>query len=322
MPINSPEQYFLTQGIDVENITYGYPSSTQYILRNLSTRIPSQCITAIVGSNGSGKSTFMRSVFGLHKIQCGSIKVLGIDPQAEFRKTIKICSYVCQQPTADFEMTGLEILNYFGSMHGITKITREKKIRDLIRLFHLEQIILNKVGSYSGGNLQKIHLAIGLINSPQVLMLDEPTNNLDAISKYEIWEYLQRRSQRERKTSIVISHDLDCVEKHADHLIVMDSGKIRYQGGIRDFIKNANNQPINHRSQENIHIEEAHASHCQSSHPKNPIIRVSNDREKSSSIQSLSCTSLFDALCKITDFNYHCSTTMQRQRRGGRRSRG
>ena len=286
MPIKSPKQTLNDNKIVIDDITCGYPSEPENILKNLSAKIPAHCLTAIVGSNGSGKSTFMRGLFGLQKLEHGFIQILGIDSQTEFRKLIKICSYVCQQPTADFEMTGLEILHYFGSMHGISKRSRIQRIQHLTKLLRLEKHISKKVASYSGGNLQKIHLAIGLINDPWLLMLDEPTNNLDAVSKHEVWSYLQDRSHTEQKTSVVISHDLDCVEKYSDQLIVMDHGKILYQGGTNEFI---NNTKIQKRYPQGRHHQ--HDNHCE-----NPSVD-----------QSIPRTSLFHALCSITDFHVHVS---------------
>lgn len=332
MPIRSPKQYFADNRIVVDNITCGYLNESQYILKNLSVEIPAQCITAIVGSNGAGKSTFMRSLFGLQKIQHGLIKVFGINSQDEFRKLIKICSYVSQQPIADFEMTGLEILNYFGSMYRIPKQSRDKKIIELVKLFHLQKNISNKIASYSGGNLQKIHLAIGLINHPWVLMLDEPTNNLDAISKHEVWSYLQDRSRRDKKTSVVISHDLDCIEKYADHLVVMNDGEVLYQGGIHEFINKASIQTkrsLNNNVQDQQHIGRSSTSHCQSINQQNQSNNPSMNLQESSSSDLISSTSLFDALCKFTNFNYYVTAkTSIHERRGrhlsqrGRRKRG
>lgn len=332
MPIRSSKKYFDENKIIVDNITCGYPSESEYTLTNLSVEIPSQCITAIVGSNGSGKTTLMRSLFGLQKVQNGRIKILGIDSQDEFRKLIKICSYVSQQPTVDFEMTGLEILNYFGSMYGIAKQSREKRIIELVQLLHLQNNISKKIASYSGGNLQKTHLAIGLINHPWVLMLDEPTNNLDAISKHEVWSYLQERSRRDKKTSVVISHDLDCVEKYADHLIVMSDGKILYQGEIHEFINNASIQKqrsSNNHGKDQQHISRSITSHRDSINQQNQSNLPSNERQESSISDLISSTSLFDALCNFTNFNYHVTTKSSiHARRGrhlsqrGRRKRG
>lgn len=300
MPIKPTKQTFIDNKIVVNDITCGYPSEPAYTLKNLSAKIPAHCLTAIVGSNGSGKSTFMRSLCGLQKLEHGFIHILGINSQTEFRKLIKICSYVCQQPTADFEMTGLEILHYFGSMHGLCKRSRIKRIQHLTHLLHLENHISKKVGSYSGGNLQKTHLAIGLINNPWLLMLDEPTNNLDAVSKHEVWSYLQDRSHTEQKTSVVISHDLDCVEKYADQLIVMDHGKILYQGGTHEFI---NNTKIQKRYPQGR--QHPHDSHCE-----NPSVD-----------QSIPRTSLFHALCSVTDFHVHSSEKTSNDRGRGRHSK-
>ena len=236
MPIEFQEGRIKTQDIILSNISCGYQPDSSNVLSNLSISFDTDCITAIVGCNGSGKSTLMKCLAGLLKVNHGSVTVFGANPQVNFKQWIQTCAYVSQQPTFDGEMTGFEILDFFSSMYGIPKERRQQKISSLIDLMNLDNIKSRKISSYSGGNLQKVHLAIGLVNDPKLLLFDEPTNNLDAMAKHEFWSYLRRLSTDDKKTSIVISHDLEFIEKYADFLIVMDHGEILFQGSVREFL--------------------------------------------------------------------------------------
>ena len=228
--------------IDINNISFRYPYESIRTLTNISIKFKSGYVTAIVGNNGSGKSTLVRCISGLLKISAGEITIRGVNPQNNLNKIIKFCSYISQQPTMDSEMTGEEVLDYFASMYGLTKKQRKERVTELIKLMHIETLRFKKICTYSGGNLQRLHLAIGLINKPQIMLFDEPTSNLDTVSKNEFWSYLKQLSTADCKTSVVVSHDLTLVEKYADDLIVMDHGNILYQGSLNEFIKTTSSQ--------------------------------------------------------------------------------
>ena len=239
MLTESKKQVDQRDNISLTNVSCGYPPHFSSVLTNLSIAFRTGCVTAIVGCNGSGKSTLMKCLAGLLKLNHGSVSVFGINPRSDSRQWVQLCSYVSQQPTFDHEMTGLEILDYFASLYGLSKVVRQRRVADLIELMNLDDIKFRKISSYSGGNLQKVHLAIGLINDPMLLLCDEPTNNLDAISKHEFWSCVKRLSADDQKTAIVISHDLDFVEQYADVLIVMDHGRILYEGSVDQLIEQA-----------------------------------------------------------------------------------
>lgn len=288
MLIESKETKIKTEDIKLTNVSCGYPPRFSNVLTNLSVGFDTNCMTAIVGCNGSGKSTLMRCLSGRIKIKDGSVNVFGINPQVDFRQWIQTCAYVSQQPTFDHGMTGLEILDYFSAMYGMARESRRKKISDLVQLMGLSDIKAKKISSYSGGNLQKVHLAIGLINDPDLLLYDEPTNNLDAISKHRFWSHLKSLSDVGGKTSIVISHDLDFIEQYADALVVMDHGEILYQGSVREFIDHPSDRD---RSGSNVVI----------------------DQEQGSS------QSLFDALSRLVHVDHNKPDDSHHGERGSRR---
>lgn len=291
MLIELQEGKIKTQNITLSNISYGYPPGFSNVLTNLSIGFDTGCVTAIVGCNGSGKSTLMKCLAGLLKVNHGSVNIFGANPHVDFKQWIRTCAYVSQQPTFDGEMTGLEILDYFSSMYGMPKDERRQRISSLIDLMNLNNIKSRKISSYSGGNLQKVHLAIGLINDPALLLFDEPTNNLDAMAKHEFWSYLKHLSDDNKKTSIVISHDLEFIEQYADVLVVMDHGEILFHGSVREFIGHSSDRE---RSNSNVVADNAQM-------PKQ-------------------C--LFDALSLLIDFDLNKIGNARHAERGPRRGRG
>lgn len=288
MLIDSQSRKIKEENITLRNVSCGYPPRFSNVLINLSIGFDVGCITAIVGCNGSGKSTLMRCLSGLLKLNHGAVDIFGANPQVNFREWNQTCAYVSQQPTFDHEMTGLEILDYFSCMYGQAKEERRQRISSLIDLMNLNDIKSRKISSYSGGNLQKVHLAIGLINDPELLLFDEPTNNLDAMAKHRFWSYLKSLSSDERKTSIVISHDLEFIEQYADVLVVMDRGAIRYQGSVRNFIDDST---VHEQSGSNLVADKAHM-------PR---------------------TSLFDALSRAIHFDMNKTAHSHYGERGSRR---
>ena len=288
MLIDSQVRKISAENITLSNVSCGYPPRFSDVLTDLSIGFDTGCITAIVGCNGSGKSTLMRCLSGLLKLNHGSVDIFGVNPQVDFRKWNQTCAYVSQQPTFDHEMTGFEILDYFSCMYGHAREERRRRVSVLIDLMSLNDIKSRKISSYSGGNLQKVHLAIGLINDPELLLFDEPTNNLDTMAKHRFWSYLKSLSSDERKTSIVISHDLELIERYADVLVVMDRGAILYQGSVRNFIDDSS---VHEQSGSNLVADKAHKP----------------------------STSLFDALSRVIHFDMNKAAHSHNGERGSRR---
>ncbi|MAR05595.1 MAG: hypothetical protein CL862_00610 [Cyanobium sp. NAT70] len=223
--------------VNVKDVDCTYLKGKIPALSNISIQVKEAAITVIVGSNGSGKSTLLKSICGLIKIDRGRIDTLGINAQRGIDKLIPDCAYISQQPTTELEMTGKEVIDYFGCMYGLKKQTRLQRTRELLQLMNLEAQADKKVSRYSGGNLQKLHLAIGLIKMPILMLFDEPTNNLDTSSKHEFWSYIKYLVEDEHKSAIIISHDLSFVEKYSDNLIVLEEGHIVYQGKTKHLLQ-------------------------------------------------------------------------------------
>ena len=192
-------------------------------------------ITALIGSNGSGKSTLLRILFGLLRPDAGEVRALGFDPVRQSRALRAQAAYVSQQHALDPELTGRETLAFFCALYGLTGARRRDRIAVLIESLDLQEVILRRVAEYSGGFRQRLHLAIGLIHEPRLLLLDEPTTGLDPQGRAFLWKLLRAYAQVGR-TVVVVTHDLDEVTRHADRVVLLSRGKILIDSSPRDVI--------------------------------------------------------------------------------------
>jgi len=165
-------------------------------------------ITALVGANGSGKTTLLRILAGILEPSAGEVEVLGIGRPAASgpgtrRALRRRSSYVSQDPALDPEMTGGEILSLAAALYGV----RRRQVLDLAASFGVESHLSRRVSTWSGGLRRRLHLAVGMIHDPELLLLDEPAAGLDPEGRRLLWADLEARAERGRSVAIV-THDL------------------------------------------------------------------------------------------------------------------
>lgn len=186
-------------------------------------------ITAIVGANGSGKSTLLRILFGALRADSGSVRVLEFDPILEPRAVRAQAGFVPQRTTLDPDMTGHESLALFCTLHGLPAHGQRRCIERLVDSFALHDVIRRRVGTYSGGMRRRLHLAIGMVHEPRLLLLDEPSSGLDPDSRATMWQSLRSYAD-ERHALVVVTHDLEEVTRHCDRVCLLGRGRMRFDG--------------------------------------------------------------------------------------------
>ncbi len=182
-------------------------------------------IIGIIGANGSGKSTLLKTIAGRLKPDRGKITVLGYDVFQNAPLLKAKISYISQEKALDPEMTGKELLNYFAALYGFTRKAADSKISYLTRDFSMEQFIHRKVQSYSGGQKQRLHLAIGVIHEPELLLLDEPGSALDPEGKLLIWNFICSY-QKLGNTVVIVEHDLEKISQYCTQVVLLNNGQI------------------------------------------------------------------------------------------------
>jgi|DewCreStandDraft_2_1066082.scaffolds.fasta_scaffold00442_45 ABC-type multidrug transport system ATPase subunit len=174
---------------------------------------------ALLGANGAGKSTLIKCILGLLSFE-GEITLNGLNVEKNSKEAKSLIGYVPQEPVF-YDMRALDILEFFGAIRGVDM----GRIEEIVNLVGLREHILKQSSALSGGMKQRLSFAIALISNPPILVLDEPTSNLDAHARAEFLKLI-RELKLQGKTVLFSSHRLDEVEFLADRVVVMKSGKV------------------------------------------------------------------------------------------------
>lgn len=183
---------------------------------------PSEVI-GIIGPNGAGKTTTIKMILGLLQPDTGEIRLFGKDindPSVRQR-----LGYMPESPTFYANLTGRELLGYVGELFGMTRATIAKRSKELLTRVGLEEAGSRQLKTYSKGMLQRICLAQALVNSPELLFLDEPLDGLDPLGRIQMKEILLEL--KAAGTAVVFnSHILGDVEAVSDRIAIMNHGKL------------------------------------------------------------------------------------------------
>ena len=198
-------------------------------LNELSLQVPAGSLYGLLGPNGAGKTTALRILCTLLAPDSGTVRVAGLDALADPRGVRRLLGYVAQEVAIDKILTGRELLQLQGDLYHLPRHQRDRRIAELIELMGMGDWIDRRCGGYSGGMRRRLDLAAGLLHSPQVLVLDEPTVGLDIESRAAIWQVL--RQLRDGGTTVLLSsHYLEEVDALADHLAIIESGTVIAEG--------------------------------------------------------------------------------------------
>ena len=213
--------------IELNNVTYSYGVELQPALENVTLTIPRGEFASIVGPNGGGKSTLIRLILGLLKPQTGSVRLFGEAPE----KSRYRVGYAPQQARVDFRfpinVLDVVLAGRFGTRHdkrGHTffRFNRDNKERALAALEKMDVARLRRqsFGDLSGGQRQRVLIARALCCEPELLILDEPTNNVDPLSVRKFYELLEELHKS--VTIRMASHDLGVVSKLVDSVVCVN----------------------------------------------------------------------------------------------------
>ncbi|CAB4731218.1 unannotated protein [freshwater metagenome] len=183
----------------------------------------------LLGPNGAGKSTTMRMMSATMERSEGELMILGLDPKQDSPQIRAHLGVVPQQDNLDGELTVAENLYIYGRYFGLSRAYLKPKVEELLDFAQLQEKRNEKVEALSGGMKRRLTIARGLINQPEILMLDEPTTGLDPQARHILWDRLFRLKE-EGVTLILTTHYMDEAEQLCDRIIVMDNGRIMAEG--------------------------------------------------------------------------------------------
>jgi ABC-2 type transport system ATP-binding protein len=210
--------------IEIKNLYKSYNRKT--VLDNVNLSVRRGSILGLLGPNGAGKTTLISILTGVIGKDSGKITVGGFDLDREPGRIQSICSYVPQTLAFYTRLSACENLEYFGSLWGLKGKKLRERMEFCIDAGSVQAFVNKRVDTFSGGMKRRLNLAIGLLNEPEILYLDEPTVGVDTQSRNYILETI-RKINRERKTTIIYtSHYMDEIEQVSDEIAVIDGGRI------------------------------------------------------------------------------------------------
>jgi ABC-2 type transport system ATP-binding protein len=213
----------------------------QRVLDGLTVDIPSGVTYCLLGSNGSGKTTFIRTVVRLLQLDGGEMTVLDT-PVSEVDGIYSKIGYMTQHKALYPDLTVEENMQFYAGLYGIGGQKREKKIGELLAMVDLSGHRSRLAGALSGGMYQRLSLACTLIHEPELLLLDEPTVGVDPRLRQTFWDYFGRLTE-DGKTVLITTHLMDEAEK-CQRVGYMRAGKMAAEGTPEEILRLAGLRPV------------------------------------------------------------------------------
>ncbi|MCL2135347.1 MAG: ABC transporter ATP-binding protein [Candidatus Bathyarchaeota archaeon] len=188
-------------------------------------------VFGLLGPNGAGKTTTIEIMEGLRERDSGEVKILGLDPWKNGYEIHKKIGVIPQEFTFFEKTTPKEAIKYYATLFNV-KIDADAILKEVL----LDDMEMHVFESLSGGQKQKTGLALSLVNSPELLFLDEPTTGLDPNARRAIWEVI-RKLKTKGKTIILTTHYLDEAQQLSDRVAIMDHGHIVAMGTTEEIIQ-------------------------------------------------------------------------------------
>ena len=189
-----------------------------------------------LGPNGAGKTTTIRTMLGLLKPDQGEIQITSINPAKDPVQALQSLGYAPELPTLQTFFTGEQLLDFTAKMFGLATQARKEKIKQLLDLVGLEEWGDKKIGKYSKGMVQRLSLALALVNDPMVLIMDEPTIGMDPEATAHFRNLFTTLS-KQGKTVFISSHLLDEVQRICTHVGMINKGKMIFDGPITQVLE-------------------------------------------------------------------------------------
>jgi ABC-2 type transport system ATP-binding protein len=212
--------------IEAQNLTKFYPPKTKAV-NDVSFSVDEGEVFGFLGPNGAGKTTTIKMLTTLASITSGTASVAGFDVAKDPSAVRNSIGVVPQELTADDELKGIENLILAARLHHVPGSEISAKVKDLLKLFDLEEAAGRRVRTYSGGMRRRLQMAMGLVHSPKVLFLDEPTLGLDIQTRTKVWDYINRLNKDRGLTVFMTTHYLEEADGLCNRIAIIDHGVIK-----------------------------------------------------------------------------------------------
>ncbi|MBF0710684.1 MULTISPECIES: ABC transporter ATP-binding protein [unclassified Gemella] len=216
--------------VNIDSLSYSYGDKT--ILKNINFSVEKGEVLALVGKNGSGKTTMLNCIQGVRTDYQGSCKLFGRESKERNRESLRRIGVQFQSSSFFNNIKVGELLVFIASLYDINLST--KNAESLLSMVHMEEYLNNYVSELSGGQKQRVSLAICLINKPEVIFLDEPTLGLDIQTKKELWKLIKKQKEQ-GQTIVLTTHYINEIKDICDRLIIINGGEIILNKSLNDI---------------------------------------------------------------------------------------
>lgn len=226
------DMYYASQHcIETADLTHKF-SENETALDSVSLQVIENSIYGFLGPNGAGKTTTLKLILGLLKKQQGEIKVFGEPFEKNRVRILRRIGSMIESPSLYAHLTAAENLEVWRKIYNCPK----RRVAEVLELINLANTKNKKAGQFSLGMKQRLSIAVALLHSPQLLILDEPTNGLDPNGILEIRELLRNLNQNHNITILISSHLLAEIEKLATHVGIINRGNLLFQGTLDELM--------------------------------------------------------------------------------------
>jgi ABC-2 type transport system ATP-binding protein len=210
--------------IEVKHIVKKYGEFTA--VDDVSFSVKEEEIFGLLGPNGAGKSTLIRMMTTLIPITAGAACVAGHDVQKEADAARRAIGVIPQALTSDLDLTVEENLNIYAKLYDVPAKKRKAAIDELLEVVDLTKWRHAQTKTLSGGMRRRLEIARGLVHSPRIFFLDEPTTGLDPVSRVAVWEMLTNIKSHRQLTILITTHYMDEADRLCDRIAIVDHGKL------------------------------------------------------------------------------------------------
>ena len=229
----------MTNVIELHSVSKKYSKSNRFSLEDVSFSIKKGEKLGVFGPNGAGKTTLMSILCRIISQTSGEVNYKSESGNLSNNAFLNSIGYVPQDFSLYAELSPYQNLRYFGTLYGIQKADLAERIDELLTVLGLHHVRHKKIHTFSGGMKRRVNLAIGIINNPSILFLDEPTVGVDVQSKNAIMAYLEELNKK-GTTIIYTSHHMNEAEEFCDNIVLLDQGKLIVHDDLKSLIKKHN----------------------------------------------------------------------------------
>ena len=219
--------------IEIKNVTKSYEKNKNAV-NNISLRINNNEIFGFLGPNGAGKTTTLKMITGILGIDKGDIYIDNYSIQKEPLEAKKRFGYVPDNPDMFLKLKGIEYLNFMADIYEVEENKRKEQIEKLSKLFEINDVLGNRIESYSHGMKQKVAIIGALLHEPNNLIIDEPMTGLDPKASFEL-KNIMRECTNQNKSVFFSTHILEVAEKICDRIGIINNGEIIFVGTIQEM---------------------------------------------------------------------------------------